>query len=169
MSTESEARWVDSDSTALVLKERGKVIKSMGRRRRSEEESGVVLASYEALYLVEREQLLLRRDDGTSLSSKDIYHRLTIPLTSYWVYSHLKSLGYIVSESSVAAFEVYDPGDKTRPAFNVCIFEYADPIPELKSIRQLILDCDGTQLKAAVVSPDGTVLVFDCSEGVEPN
>lgn len=165
MSTESEARWVDCDAVATVLKERGKVIKSMGRRA----ESVVTLASYEALYLVERGQLTVQKDDGTVLSSKDIYQLLTIPLTYYWVYSHLKSLGYLVRESSVAAFQVYDPGDKTSPAFNVCVFDYADPIPNLKSIRQLIYDCDGIQLKAAVVSPDGTVLVFDCSEGVEPS
>ena len=118
------------------------------------------------------------------------------PLHCYWVYAHLRSLGYASFRRHAqaradggdaaapalwragdagpppVAWEVHQPSaqfSKRRlppPAFLVFVALYGGALPPVADVSALIAACAPAAVKAAVVAGDGTVLIFEMKAGV---
>lgn len=133
-------------------------------------------------------------DRRISKHSRTPFSCLTlVSLKCYWVYSHLRNLGYIVFRMFTAKsdgdayrtglgmdsvrratpmFEAYEPfnyrvkGGKCKPSFFIHILDYPGEGPSASFLTYIVSKCGGVRLKVALVDSDGTVLIFDVTEGV---
>lgn len=214
-STVTVAVWHVELKLAKVVKQRGKLIRSMGFIFRGM----LCLAAEEILYLAERGQLVLHVE-GSESSEPICLHavyslvveprlnltrfpqtsnRVTVvdesmtlvPLICYWVYAHMRALGYVVfranahkgnchgspvvsevfDECMSFVFKVHEPAHNnsklfiSAPAFYLFV-TYVSNAPSLLNLKEAINYCRGVPSKMAVVSSDGAILVFDIAAGV---
>lgn len=217
-SSKTVAVWQSTQQRALVIKHCGKLLRHMGYANGADH----CLMAEEVLYLAERDQILVLPSSSVgepvslpslyalviqdcTATSTDMHRTANVfkgetvsavmcvsPLTLYWVYAHLKNLGYVVFRTSVTpryqgrfmkpqfgsfcdappTFEVYEPSHAvlsrpgTKPSFYVVVTTYVSRIPTIPMLVELAEQCNGVRLKAAVVSGDGTVLMFDLGVGM---
>mmetsp|Transcript_22521 Transcript_22521/g.72466 ORF Transcript_22521/g.72466 Transcript_22521/m.72466 type:complete len:247 (+) Transcript_22521:50-790(+) len=198
--------WDPSVGLGTLLRRRGKTVNTMGRRSHGK----VWLFAEEVLFLAERAQAVVLIGDRevavTLLYSLAIVpnrdrskkrqhdHLVMLPcLPCYWVYAHLRGLGYVVFRAfaqksanlgattpafwdeksrqgvSLLSYEVYQPSSSTggvpSPAFYVMVTSYAKALPPIPTLLKTLTEACGANLKVAVVSSDSTVLMFDvCSD-----
>ncbi len=196
--------WDPVIGLGTVLRQRGKIVRTMGRRAQGK----VWLFAEEVLFLAERAQVVVLLGDQ-EIPAKTLYSvtissnreqskkrpfddLVLLPcLACYWVYAHLRDLGYVVFRAfvqdatsqrcttpafwdnrlrqgvSAVSYEVYHSsscvGELSSPAFYVLVTSYTTALPPIPTLLRTMTETCGVHLKVAVVSSDGTVLMFDVS------
>lgn len=201
------AVWCPERRMARVVTHRGRSLRSMGYMLGGQ----LWLAAEEALYLVECGQIIVipHGKCREPLTVRTLYYSVVdhtckpivrhslgaplprVPVECYWVYAHMRRLGFIVFRAyahhtgrkamgsnvpSVGgiwdgpSFEVYEPDacsscrTMAMPSFYVVVSTYSDSLPTIGNLVRAVQTCKTIPIKIAVVSGDGTVLIFDVDD-----
>mmetsp|Transcript_11842 Transcript_11842/g.35567 ORF Transcript_11842/g.35567 Transcript_11842/m.35567 type:complete len:247 (-) Transcript_11842:1960-2700(-) len=199
--------WDPVVGLGTIVHQHGKRVHTMGRLVHDK----VLLFAEEVVFLAERAKVAVIVGDqeipvktlfslvisSSHEPSKKRERNNVVPLPClpcYWVYAHLRSLGYVVyrvfAQSSttsnattpalwdskvaqgvsVLSYEVYRPSTSLReaspPAFYVIVTSYASVLPPIPTLMRTLTETNGVHLKVAVVSSDSTVLMFDVSQNI---
>lgn len=201
------AVWCPERRMARVATYRGRSLRSMGYVLGGQ----VWLAAEEALFLVECGQIIVMSHSKCTepLTVRTLYYSVVdctckpnvshslrfplprVPVECYWVYAHLRRLGFVVFRAyahqtgrnalglnapSVGgiwngpSFEVHEPDARlssramAKPSFYVVVSTYAGSLPTIPNLVEAVQACKTIPVKIAVVSGDGTVLIFDVDD-----
>eukprot|EP00727_Mastigamoeba_balamuthi_P009323 m51a1_g5012 putative sen54p (240) ;mRNA; r:262621-263526 len=170
-SSAAAARWVPAERRALVTRERGRALESVGTRGPG---GALWLDPEEALWLAERGAVRLVTCDDvdgqgvTAAGAYALYAASGRPLRSYAAYAHLRRLGYVVraAEPLEVEYDVYRPGRAgwrsaaSVPDFALCVARYEDAAPAAERIAATAARCWPVPLRLAVVSDAGSVTFY---------
>lgn len=173
----AEADWDDRTDTAIIRKQRGNSLKSMGEFVKGSQ----ILYPEEALYLMDKGGLELKHG-GLPMSVQKAWclclsSKNSLRLESYLIFAFLRRAGYVVrryigppiSENikpawsvwRVAAYTRRDVKVKEKALFHVVAYTFEDALPYLNGLAEwsTLSDITRTRIRIAVI--DRGVVVFN--------
>jgi tRNA-intron endonuclease len=160
----------EKDRVIIPLNEDTELLSRGGYGVVCEESSSLVLAHYEALYLLSENRITLRdRKSGEPLSLESLLHRLSVSnsmiWTKYLIYRDLRSRGYVVREGIGWGinFRLYDRGTYGKKAAKFIVLAICEgtpmPITQLKKALMLTQNIK-KELIIAVIDRQGVIVYY---------